>query len=162
MVNPIYPKTKSAVLQIANWQIGMVESPSGSNKVKYNTDFYGRVVSGSAYPWCMVFVWWVFREASFNLFKTASCSAFVARYKDKSPSQIVRDNFEPGDIVFFDFSGKKSKTEHVGIVVENIGSSVVTIEGNTGTGNDSNGGCVMRRTRSTKMITCAVRPGYPD
>ena len=28
---------------------------------KYNTAFYGREVSGRAYPWCMAFIWWVFR-----------------------------------------------------------------------------------------------------
>ncbi len=30
--------------------------------MKYNTAYYGREVSGK-YPWCAVFVWWVFREA---------------------------------------------------------------------------------------------------
>ena len=30
-------KTRAAVLQIAEWQLGVVEMPSGSNKVKYST-----------------------------------------------------------------------------------------------------------------------------
>lgn len=156
-------KTRAAVLAIAAWQVGVLESPAGSNKVKYNTEYYGREVSGSAYAWCMAFVWWVFREAGFNLFKTASCTAFVSQYKAKSPGQIVRANYRPGDIVFFDFSGKRDKTEHVGIV-ESVrpDGTLITIEGNTGSGNDANGGAVMRRQRKQGLVTCAVRPGYPD
>lgn len=156
----IQPKTRAAVLRIAEWQEGVVEMPSGSNKVKYNTAYYGKAVSGRAFAWCLVFVWWVFREAGFNLYKTASCTAFVNRYQAFSPGQIVTGDYKPGDIVFFDFSGKRKKTEHCGIVEAVDGGSVLTVEGNTGTGNDANGGAVMRRVRSTGLITCAIRPGY--
>ena len=45
------------VLKVAASQIGVKESPSGSNHVKYNTEYYGRDVRGSAYPWCCVWVW---------------------------------------------------------------------------------------------------------
>lgn len=156
----LQPRTREAVLAIAAWQVGVLESPAGSNKVKYNTAFYGREVSGNAYPWCMAFIWWVFREAGFNLYKTASCSAFVRQYKAFSPGQIVTSGFKPGDIVFFDFSGGRKKTEHVGLVVSVSSGTVTTIEGNTGTGNDANGGAVMRRMRKAGLITCGVRPGY--
>lgn len=156
-------KTVRAVLYAAANQVGITENPAGSNKVKYNTEYYGREVSGKAYPWCMAFVWWVFQGAGFHLFKTASCSAFVGQYKAKSPGQIVRANYRAGDIVFFDFTGKRAKTEHVGIV-ESVGAdgTLTTIEGNTGMGNDANGGAVMRRTRKQGLVTCAVRPGYSD
>ena len=156
-------KTVRAVLYAAASQVGITENPAGSNKVKYNTEYYGREVSGKAYPWCMAFVWWVFQEAGFHLFKTASCSAFVGQYKAKSPGQIVRANCRAGDIVFFDFTSKRAKTEHVGIV-ESVGAdgTLTTIEGNTGMGNDANGGAVMRRTRKQGLVTCAVRPGYSD
>lgn len=40
-------KTRAAVLQIAEWQLGVVEMPTNSNKVKYNTAYYGREVSGA-------------------------------------------------------------------------------------------------------------------
>lgn len=162
MIAPIQPKTRAAVLQIAQWQEGVLETPSGSNAVKYNTAYYGHTVSGKAFAWCMAFIWWVFREAGFNLYKTASCSAFVRQYRIKAPGQIVTSGYRPGDIVFFDFSGKRAKTEHVGLVIAADGSTVTTIEGNTGTGNDANGGAVMRRPRRVGLITCAVRPKYPD
>ena len=156
------PKTRDAVLAIAEWQVGVIESPFGSNRVKYNTDYYGRTVSGASYPWCMAFVWWVFREAGFNLYKTASCTAFVNRYRVYAPRQIVASGFRPGDIVFFDFSGSRKKTEHVGIVAGVVGSTILTIEGNTGAGNDANGGAVMKRRRNVGLITVGVRPGYFD
>lgn len=149
------PKTRDAVLQIAAWQVGVLESPSGSNRQKYG-EAYG--MNGVA--WCMMFVWWVFREAGFSLYKTASCTALTNRYK--TAGQWVTSGYKPGDIVMFDFSGKRAKTEHVGIVeaVSADGNTLTTIEGNTGVGNDANGGAVMRRTRNIKYVTGACRPGY--
>jgi peptidoglycan hydrolase-like protein with peptidoglycan-binding domain len=52
--------TASMIVAKAKSQVGTKESPAGSNKVKYNTWYYGKEVKGSAYPWCMVFVSWVF------------------------------------------------------------------------------------------------------
>lgn len=78
-------KTRAAVLQIAEWQLGVVEMPTNSNKVKYNSAYYGREVSGSGYAWCMAFVWWVFREAGFGLCKAASCATLVTLYKGFCP-----------------------------------------------------------------------------
>lgn len=59
---PAYASTAEmeSYMQLAAEQIGVTEYPSGSNKVKYNTWYYGKTVSGSAYPWCAVFVCWVF------------------------------------------------------------------------------------------------------
>lgn len=158
----LQPKTRKAVLAVAQWQEGVLEAPSGSNCVKYNTAYYGESVRGGVYPWCVTFVWWVFREAGFNLYKTASCSGLVNRYKAFSPSQLVYRDYQPGDIVFFDFSGKQKKTEHCGIVLEAGKKQLVTIEGNTSPTNAANGGAVMRRTRALNLVTCGIRPGYPD
>lgn len=154
-------KTVRAVLYAAASQVGTTEKPAGSNAVKYNEAFYGRKVSGSAYPWCVTFVWWVFRQAGFSLYKTASCTALVDRYREASPSQIIQGSYRPGDLVFFDFSGRRAKTEHVGIV-ESVAAdgTLTTIEGNTGSGSNANGGAVMRRARKPGLVTCGIRPGY--
>lgn len=148
------PKTRDALLQIAAWQIGVLESPAGSNKVKYGQD-YG--LNGQ--PWCVMFVWWCFKEAGFNLYKTASCTALKTQYQ--KAGQWVTSGFKPGDIVMFDFSGQKKITEHCGIV-ESIDKdgNLITIEGNTALGNQSNGGAVMRRSRNLKFVTGACRPNY--
>lgn len=52
--------TAKMVLDTARAELGVKESPAGSNRVKYNTWFYGREVRGSAYPWCMVYVCWLY------------------------------------------------------------------------------------------------------
>lgn len=154
----LIPRTKEAVIQFALWQIGVMESPSGSNKVKYNTEFYGREVSGSSYPWCMTFVWACFHAVGFNLAKTASCSELTRRYKNAG--QVVYSGYKPGDIAMFDFSGKRQKTVHTGLIVEVHDGYVVTVEGNTSTSSNDNGGKVMKRIRKNNLITLACRPGY--
>ena len=155
-------KTLRSVLFAAASQIGVTESPTSSNRVKYNTAYYGRAVSGKSYPWCVTYLWWVFRQAGLGLYRTASCTAFVEHYRRKSPERVLKGDYRPGDIVFFDFTGKRAKTVHVGIV-ERVGAdgTLTTIEGNTGTLSDANGGAVMRRTRKPGLVTCGVRPSYP-
>ena len=149
----LQPKTRDAVLAIAAWQVGVLESPAGSNRQKY-----GEAAGHNGVAWCMYFVWWVFREAGFNLYKTGSCTELTNRYK--AAGQWVTAGYRPGDIVMFDFTGKRSRTEHVGIVESVQGDTLTTIEGNTGTGNNANGGAVMRRTRKLSLVTGACRPGY--
>lgn len=149
------PKTRATLLQVAKWQLGVCEYPHGTNKVKYAEE-YG--LNGQ--PWCVMFVWWCFREAGFNLYKTASCTSLTNRYK--AASQWVTGGYRPGDIVMFDFSGRRNRTQHCGIVIEATDTHVVTIEGNTSNTSDANGGMVMKRTRSVKYVTGACRPNYVD
>ena len=152
--------TVERVLDIARKELGTKESPANSNNVKYNTWYYGRAVSGSAYPWCMAFVQWVFAQAGIPLpLKTASCGALMNAAK-KAGLWVTKD-YQPGDIVIYDFSGKKSTTEHTGIVESVAGAKVTAIEGNTSqSGSQSNGGMVCRKVRSTGLIVGAVRPQY--
>ena len=145
------------LLAIAVRELGTKEYPANSNRVKYNDWYYGREVSGSAYPWCMAFVQWCFAEAGVPLpFKTASCGALLRWYREHEPDCIVRDPM-PGDIAIFDFPGG-ADTDHTGIV-ESVGASTVTtIDGNTGTTSDANGGAVMRRTRDKTLVRAYIRP----
>mgnify|MGYP002678721411 CR=1 FL=1 len=156
------PKTKAAVLAVAESQLGVSEAPANSNHVKYNAAYYGKDVQGSAYLWCVTFVWWVFKEAGFNLYKTASCTKLVDRYKEQAPHKVIYKDFKPGDLIFFDFSGKKKITEHVGICIDCDENYVYTIDGNSGSGSSVNGGIVMKRKRALKYVTVAIRPDYPD
>ena len=153
------------LLEIARAELGTTESPAGSNNVKYNTAYYGREVYdglwGTTFAWCVVFLWWCFRQAgAAELFyggsKTASCRQLWAYHK----RQAVTD-YQPGDVIFYNFHGKPTP-EHVGICESAGDSSIVTIEGNTGVGNDANGGAVMRRTRPLGQIVGAYRPKYEE
>ena len=153
--------TAEKILEIARSQIGTKESPAKSDNVKYNTAYYGRAVSGGGYPWCAVFVWWVFREAGapelyYGGGETAYCPTLMSFHK----KQAVTD-YRPGDIVFFNFSGKSS-AGHVGICESWDGTYITTIDGNTGSASEDNGGAVLRRRRHKKFIVGAYRPEYQE
>ena len=62
LIRPKYTNeiTAEMIVATALAEVGVKESPKNSNRVKYNTWFYGKEVRGSAYPWCMVFVCWCF------------------------------------------------------------------------------------------------------
>ena len=152
--------TAEKILEIARSQIGARESPANSDNVKYNTAYYGREVSGK-YPWCAVFVWWVFREAGapelyYGGGETAYCPTLMSFHK----KQAVTD-YRPGDIVFFNFSGRSS-AGHVGICESWDGTYITTIDGNTGSASEDNGGAVLRRRRHKKFIVGAYRPEYQE
>ncbi len=157
-------KTIDSVLTAARRELGTTELPANSNRVKYNTWFYGREVSGAAYPWCMVFVQWCFHEAGASDLlptRTASCGTLM-RAAQEAGCWVTQD-FRPGDIVIYDFMGKRCGTEHTGIVETVDASGVTAIEGNTSTaGSQSNGGMVCRKTRKSQLITGAVRPKYAE
>jgi hypothetical protein len=157
------------LLALARQELGTTEQPSGSNNVKYNTAYYGRAVQdgdGAQYPWCVTFLWWLFREAGASaLFygggRTASCGALLAYAK--AHGQLVSGAFRPGDLVFLRFDRSRTSPEHAGMVeaVRDTGE-LVTIEGNTGTGSEANGGQVQRRVRSAWQILGGYRPAYEE
>ena len=157
-------KTAKDVMDKAISFLGVKESPANSNNVKFNTDYYGKQVSGSAYPWCCAYVWDVFRLAGASqLFydgkKTAYCPT-VEAWGKQNKLIVDKDKGEYGDIPLFDFSGK-GVASHIGFIVcKNPDGTYKTIEGNTAVGNDANGGCVMYRNRSASSIRCIIRPKY--
>lgn len=143
------------VLAIARGEIGTTEWPSGSNRVKYNDWYYGRAVSGGAYPWCMAFVEWVFNAAGRALpFKTASCSALLSWYRANKPECVSRKPV-PGAVVIYNFG-------HTGVCVRDNGDGTITaIEGNTSagdSGSQSNGGGVFEKRRSAGLVTAYIIP----
>ncbi len=159
--------TAKDILSIAAGEVGVKESPAGSNRVKYNTDYYGWAVSGNAYPWCCVFVWWVFRMAgASNLFgdKTASCTNLWWQCKNRGLVVDVKD-MAPGDLVFYNWKlgPRAASANHVGIVEKvHADGSFTAIEGNTSTTNDGDGGQVMRRRRSKNVVCAVARPRYEE
>lgn len=151
--------TGSEVLRVACGELGVKEQPMNSNRVKYNAWYYGKDVSGSGYPWCMAFVQWCYHQAGADLpLKTASCGALLRWYMEHDPACIVplREG-RAGDIVIFDFPGGAA-TDHTGLL-EGVGKeTVTTIDGNTGSTSDANGGCVMRRTRNKSTVRAVIHP----
>ena len=154
------------ILELARSQLGVKEAPAGSNRVKYNTAYYGQEVSGGAYPWCCAFIWWLFREAGVpELFygggKTASCTTLYGWYKRQGQA-VGKADIRPGDLVFFNFDGKPAVMNHIGICESVEPGYVTTIDGNTGTTNEANGGAVMRPRRAMKYVGGVARPRYGE
>lgn len=154
------------LLQAAQAELGVMESPAGSNCVKYNTAYYGRKVYDTVaaqYPWCVTFIWWLFQKVGApELFygggKTASCGTLMDYAK--MHGLFVSGGYQPGDLVFFRFSGRGGP-QHVGIVKEvRANQDLVTIEGNTGMGNDTNGGQVQQQVRAAALAVGGYRPLY--
>lgn len=137
---------------------------NGNNKVKFNTEFYGREVSGDSYPWCVVFIWYVFKKlGASNLFcggkKVASCGVVISEMAAQKHS--YKETPKKGDLVIFDFSGNHTAHTHIGVVSEVINStSFKTIEGNTSNTNYTNGGYVLEQTRYNRQVNCFIRPKY--
>ena len=75
--------------------------------------------------------------------------------------QWVTADYRTGDVVIYDFPGGAA-TDHCGIVEAAEAETLTAIEGNTAVGNDSNGGAVMRRSRSLRLVVGAVRPRYEE
>ena len=158
-----YMATVNDILSCAAKEVGVVEK--FNNNVKYNTWYYGREVSGSEYPWCACFILWIYNscnasELLYDGKKTALCQALADWFRKKG--QWHTTNPQPGDIIFFKFGTNSRYTDHVGIVTHiNSDGSIETIEGNTSTSNQNNGGMVMRRTRR-KNIVGYGRPKYSE
>jgi hypothetical protein len=130
-------------------QLGMTQAPLGSNRIKYNTSFYGKVVKGPEFKWCAVFQWWCFQKAGIptTIFpKSARVFAIRDWYKKRG-----RFYHQPmvGDLVIYSFS-------HIGFVEKLLKNNrIQTIEGNV---NDR----VVRRIRSanSSSISGYCRPQY--
>lgn len=147
------------LISIAKKEVGVTELPPGSNKQKYGVAFKNNGVA-----WCCIFQWWIFEQAGISdLFyggkKTASCTTLRDFYKSKG--QLVTSNYKPGDLVFLHFK-KVGVCEHIGLIIGVNGTTLTTIEGNTGSTNEANGGAVMVRTRRASQITSVARPAYHD
>lgn len=158
--------TADKILALARAQLGEKENPMGSNRVKYNNEYYEMEVKGPEYPWCCVFQWWLFRHAGgeelfFGGGKTASCTALWRDYQKRGRA-VEKEDIRPGDLVFFVFDGGRSGgMNHVGICERVEPGYVTTIDGNTGS-DDANGGTVARKRRSLKYVGGAARPAYED
>ena len=152
--------TKADVEKVIASGMKYIGTTSKNNNVVFNTEYYGHEVSGADYAWCVVFQWYIFREAGlskyfFNGAKVASCSA--ARKYHEAVGQVVYGDYQRGDLLLFDFSGKKKRTQHIGICLENNGKTVKSLDGNTSSKSEDNGGTVNIRERVLKYVTCAIR-----
>lgn len=154
------------VIELARGELGNTESPAGSNNTKY-----GAAYGLQGQPWCVIFLWWLFREAGesaafFGGAKTASCGTLLRWYREQGQTVPVNE-VRPGDIVILNFHGTQD-TEHCGLVVDvtraiTTVASLTTIEGNTSSsGSQDNGGMVCEKVRFPRQIVAVCRPKYKE
>jgi len=148
-----------AALERAKAELGVFESPAGSNRTKYGA-WYG--MDGN--PWCAMFVTWCYSFGADDVDRTAGpfvrgsryayCPYVVADARANRYGLTTTDDPIPGDLVVYDWEGD-TVYDHIGLFERWAGGSTFdAIEGNTSTDNQSNGGKVMRRRRSRSS-------GYP-
>ena len=129
------------ILAIAEEEIGYHEAKNKHNK-------YGEWYGMNYQAWCMIFVQWVYHQAGFDLpFKTASCGELLRWYKQNQP-ECVSGKPIKGCLCIFDFPNTNYSTDHVGLFVSKTNVLITTIDGNTSSASDANGGYVNMRTRT--------------
>ena len=156
--------TPNEVLDIARKEIGYDRFKDPERGTKYGR-WYAKLTGDSYYgdngvPYCAMYVSWVFAQAGQSCpgLPGAYCPWIVTAGK-KAGQTVSTKNAKAGDVVLFDWGGD-GVSDHVGIVESNNGSYLTCIEGNTSSGNDSNGGKVQRRTRAYSTVICIIRPKY--
>jgi CHAP domain len=164
---PPMGSVRDAALRLAVGELGTVESPAGSNRTKYGA-WYG--MDGN--PWCAMFTTWAYELGAGELgtnsppHKKGVSYAYVpyivgdARAKRNGLS--VTSAPVAGDLVCYDWAGDGT-FDHVGLFERwGGGSQFNAVEGNTSASDYSNGGQVLRCTRSTGgQSTVFVRVAEP-
>lgn len=139
------------ILAVAAKELGYHEGAGKRNK-------FGAWYGMDGVAWCMEFVQWVYAQAGMPLpYKTASCGALLNWYRANQPECIVKDPV-PGCVVIFDLPNTRSLTDHTGLFESMNGQYITTIDGNTSSQNDANGGYVNRRTRRKNYVHAYIKP----
>jgi hypothetical protein len=150
-----HPQTLAArALGFAHSQLGVCEHPAGSNDGPQVRQFQATTGAYHA-PWCASFAKWSYVEAGASHKQLAHATADVTSWL--AYPHIAAAHVMPGDLVIYNWNG--GDVDHIGLF-EGWTSGRFgfhAIEGNTAIGNDSNGGEVMRRDRTTEFVAAFVR-----
>lgn len=168
----------SRLVQIAEKEVGVRET-GGNNSGRRIREYQTATnLKPAAWPWCAAFVNYCIREwvsdpgvvswLSLRSLtpeswrpKTALAYGYYSWSKDRPRTTLILDENQtsaPGDIVMFDFS-------HVGIVVQDLGDTIQTIEGNTnvrGERDSVSGDGVHRKVRPRSIVRnfLRIRPAF--
>jgi hypothetical protein len=144
---------RGAALTRALSQLGVTESPAGSNMNPYGA-WYGM----NGVPWCAIFVTWAYEHGADDLDEDSPsfikgqrysyCPYVVSDARNGNYGLRTTDDPIPGDLVVYDWQSD-TVYDHIGLFEAWLDPQTFTaIEANTSLDNDSNGGEVMRRTRN--------------
>jgi hypothetical protein len=113
----------SAIVRVARSQLGVTESPIGSNCTRY----------GPCEEWCALFVAWVWQHAGIEMAGGTSPYAYSGSFYGwvkANGGRVLPPSAtpSPGDAVLY--GRGPTASDHVGIVESVLGGEIVTIEGN--------------------------------
>jgi hypothetical protein len=151
-----------AALARARTQVGVMETPPGSNAGPEVSAYLASVGLGPGAFWCMAFVHWCFLHGSEdaglqNAFpRTGGCLDAWNRVAAAMPGRIVAAGaaradpgiVKPGFVFILDHGGGHG---HTGFVTAHAGGALATIEGNSNTTGSSNGVGVFALNRRSVM-----------
>lgn len=162
---------RSFVIAMAASQIGVTERPIGSNRGPQVDEYIrstGLDPAQGDFPWCVCFLYWVFREAAnaqkikIIMPRTSGVHALWDKGRGVANEVVTAgaakpSAIRPGMIFMMDTGGGKG---HAGLVEAVEGDRLVTIEGNTNDGGSRDGYGVFRRR--TRKVTMNGLLGYLD
>lgn len=152
--------TANDLLGWARSQLGVTESPAGSNRQPY------AALAGHAngYAWCATFGVAAQRVVGLAPVSTSAYTPQVAVDAGQAGRTVRLADALPGDHAVVDFPGGRGRIEHYVILERHLGGTRwQTIEGNTSArGSQTNGGAVLRKQRDLGAMvrTVVFRPAY--
>ncbi len=124
------------IAAIAAAELGVEESPKGSNDAPRIAEYRTATVGSSPAPWCAYFTSWVGRQAGIPIGEGGKGEGWVPAVKEwgESTGRYIPPGSAPpqaGDMVLFDRAGD-GVLDHIGIVTGVAADgSISTVEGNS-------------------------------
>jgi hypothetical protein len=153
------PPLLAILLTLARKELGVKETPPGSNRGPRVEEYLHSVHLGPGYAWCAAFVYWLFEQASASLNRvnplprTASCLDHWNKTNGEKITawQVLADPslIMPGDIFIIRKTGIHG---HTGIVTGVLDGYIHTIEGNTNSFHAAEGDGVLELQRRIDSI----------
>lgn len=139
-------------------QLGVTESPAGSNRGPMVDQYIEAAGLKPPEPWCACFQTWGLKHALYGgpLPPSPGYVPSWEAWAKANKRWVAASATRAGDYLLYCWDGS-GVAEHIGFCTGASGQSRFAIEGNTAVGNDSNGGEVMLRTRVLANVLGGVR-----
>ena len=155
-------KTADALIAVAAGEVGYSRYDDPEQGTKYGRWYAKRTNSPyfgyTGVHYCAMFASWCLYQLAITCAgtPTASCTSGLLNSARRAGKLLRCSELRRGDLVLFNWKGGgyyASEADHVGIVVENHGTWLETIEGNVS-------GCVKRCTRYPSDVVGGIRPDF--
>lgn len=120
---------RKRVIDSAVQEIGVQEA-TGNNDGPRVEAYLRYVGLGKGYAWCAAFVSWCYGRAGRPLPRNAWCPALFPMARRYKAAQIAQGSIRQADL-FAIYSSSLRRIDHVGLVRQQKGSWIVTVEGNS-------------------------------